>query len=379
MKQQKKILFLLPALTGGGAERTLINLLHKVDYERFAVSLVLVAKAGVYLDQLPKEVKLITLFDSVFLVRVLSYLQKKMGLELLFRWPFRLKVKEQYDVAISFQDSNFTNLLFALPPATKVISWVHSSYVSNPNYSNSFANLSYWERVKKQRYDRLDKLVFVSEDARKEFVTLFGDYEHSEVIYNVMNTEEIKSKAQAFVPAAKPVFNFFAMGSLLPVKGFEQLLKAVNILHQQGLDCHLQIAGSGPEKANLLRLTQELALTDKVELLGFQKNPYPYLLHCDAFVLSSLSEALPTVIAEAMILGKAIVSTNCSGAGELLGNNQYGLVAEQGAENLANQMAHFLKNKDQVKNYAKQALERAVIFDDNEALKAYYRIFEGTI
>ncbi|MEL7221595.1 MAG: glycosyltransferase, partial [Bacteroidota bacterium] len=182
MKQKRKILFLLPALTGGGAERTLVNLLHKVNYNRFAITLVLVAKVGVYLDQLPKEVKLITLFDSAFLVRVLSYLQKKLGLEFLFSWPFSRKLKEQYDVAISFQDSNFTNLLFALPASTKIVSWVHSSYVSNPNYSSSFANLAYRKRVKEQRYDRLDKLVFVSEDARKEFVSLFGDYSHSEVI-----------------------------------------------------------------------------------------------------------------------------------------------------------------------------------------------------
>jgi glycosyltransferase involved in cell wall biosynthesis len=191
-----------------------------------------------------------------------------------------------------------------------------------------------------------------------------------------MNTEVVKQKADAFVPPEKEAFCFFAMGSLLPVKGFDQLLEAMAILREQELACHLQIAGSGPEEARLKKLIQDRQLTENVELLGFQSNPYPYLKHCDAFVLSSLSEALPTVIAEAMILGKPIVSTNCSGADELLGDREYGLVCEQGAEQLAGQMARYLREEKLVGHYAKQASKRAAIFDDQEALEAYYRIFD---
>jgi glycosyltransferase involved in cell wall biosynthesis len=89
-----------------------------------------------------------------------------------------------------------------------------------------------------------------------------------------------------------------------------------------------------------------------------------------------LSEALPTVIAEAMILGKPIVSTNCSGASELLGDNAYGLVCDQGAQSLAKQMARYLQDEACVNHYAAQASKRADIFDDQEALNAYYQIFD---
>jgi glycosyltransferase involved in cell wall biosynthesis len=361
---------------GGGAERTLVNLLHKIDYTQYTITLALVAKSGVYLDQLPKAVTLITLFDSTLLVRILAYLQKKIGLEFLFNWRIRSKAGAQYDVAISFQDSNFTNLLFALPGQPKLISWVHSSYITNPNYARSFANLAYRKRVKEQRYDQLDKIVFVSEDARREFIQVFGEYPNTEVIYNVMNTEEIIQKAEAFIPPAQAEFCFFAMGSLFSVKGFDQLIEAMALLRDQGFSCHLQIAGKGPEEARLNKLIQQLELTEQVELLGFQSNPYPFLKYCDAFVLSSLSEALPTVIAEAMILGKPIVSTNCSGAGELLGDNEYGLVSDQGASQLAQQMARYLQDEECVNHYAAQAGKRAEIFDDQEALKAYYQIFD---
>jgi len=63
-KNKRKILFILPSLVGGGAERTLINLLEKIDYKKYDVDLLVVLKQGVYLKQVPKEVKLLYLFKN---------------------------------------------------------------------------------------------------------------------------------------------------------------------------------------------------------------------------------------------------------------------------------------------------------------------------
>ncbi len=105
--EKQRILFLIPSLTGGGAERTLVNLLSKLDYDLVEIDLVVVERFGVYLDQIPKEVNLISLFDNKLVVRILAYLQKKYGVDYFFRKRIQKKVKGRYDVGISFLDSNF--------------------------------------------------------------------------------------------------------------------------------------------------------------------------------------------------------------------------------------------------------------------------------
>ena len=82
---KRKILFLIPSLNGGGAERTLINLLHKLDYTKFEVDLVIVLKDGVYLQSVPKEVNCIYMFQNKMLVRILAWLQKKIGFDYILK------------------------------------------------------------------------------------------------------------------------------------------------------------------------------------------------------------------------------------------------------------------------------------------------------
>ena len=114
-----KILFLIPSLVGGGAERTLINILKNFDYSLFEVHLVVVDFNGVYCKQVPKEVKVISLFSNTKLVRVLSYIQKKFKFNYFFEQRFVKKIDSEYHSAISFLDSNFTNLLFKIPKVKK--------------------------------------------------------------------------------------------------------------------------------------------------------------------------------------------------------------------------------------------------------------------
>ena len=75
-------------------------------------------------------------------------------------------------------------------------------------------------------------------------------------------------------------------------------------------------------------------LQDKVELLGFQSNPYPYIANSDLFVCSSRSEGYSLVIAESLVLGIPVLSTYCSGPNELLEDGKYGMLvtnSEDGA------------------------------------------------
>lgn len=374
---KKKILFLIPSLVGGGAERTLINLLQKIDYLIYDVDLVVVSFNGIYINHVPKQVKLIVLFRNDFLVRVLAYLQKKIGLNSIFRKRIKSKLKSEYDVGISFLDGNFTDLLFFVPNIKKRVSWVHSSYKSNSNFYQFYQNKRYREKLINKRYGKLDEIVFVSQDARDEFIEIFGTFPNMKVIYNLIDSQIVTLKSQAEILEKTQKFQFIALGSLLPVKGFDRLIRAAVIVKKKGYDFHLKIAGTGAEKLALNNMIKENSIQDSINLIGFLPNPYPTLKNSDIFIMSSISEALPTVLCEAMILGKPTLVTNCCGCRELVDHEQFGLMADQNDESLAEKMIQYITKPELILHYQQKSLERAKLFDDNRIIKEYYKVFNS--
>jgi glycosyltransferase involved in cell wall biosynthesis len=107
-------------------------------------------------------------------------------------------------------------------------------------------------------------------------------------------------------------------GRLTPQKDFHTLLRAFALLRRE-TPSRLVILGEGPEREKLEALIRSLGIEDCAALFGFEENPYKYIARARLFVLSSISEGLPTVIIEAMALGTPVVSTDCpSGPAELL-------------------------------------------------------------
>ena len=182
---KRKLLFVIPSLVGGGAENALVKLLHELDYNKYEVSLLVICYHGVYINQIPDEVKVLCLFKSKTIVRGLEFLQKRIG----WVWPLKVKfesvVNDDYDTAISYLDCNFTDLLFYLKKETKKITFVHLSYVSNKNYNKFYKNKNYLEKVRENRYGKLDTIVFVSNDALLEFKKVMGEYQDMRVLYNL--------------------------------------------------------------------------------------------------------------------------------------------------------------------------------------------------
>ena len=121
-----------------------------------------------------------------------------------------------------------------------------------------------------------------------------------------------------------------AVGRLAAVKDYQGLLQAFALLSQKH-EVHLMILGEGPERPRLENLVGELGLGSRVALPGFGRNPYAYLARAAVFVLSSLSEALPTALIEALALGTPVVATDCkSGPREVLQDGKYGLLVPVG-------------------------------------------------
>ena len=372
-----RIAFLIPTLGGGGAERTLVNMLSKIDYDKYDIDLIVFIRKGIYLDQIPQSVNLITLFNDGMIPRLLSHFNTNFLSRVIVKTIFKFKVKKGYDLSISFLDSYITDFLFFIKNVKKRYTWVHSSYRSNRNRYPYYSQPKINKFLRQNRYQKLDGIFFVSNDARKEFVEVFGTFPHMKVVYNIINKENVLRGALESKIENPDVFYFVAIGSLIPVKGYDKLIEAANILNLKGYNFKIDIIGEGNDRVKLEKLIKKYNLDYIVGLKGFQKNPYPFLNASDVFVMTSLSEAFPTVLCEAMILGKPVITTDCSGCRELIANGNFGLMAQTNAEDIAELMGKYLNDNELLNKYAKLSKIRSALFEEEKILTQYQEIFDG--
>jgi glycosyltransferase involved in cell wall biosynthesis len=184
-------------------------------------------------------------------------------------------------------------------------------------------------------YPYADGIVAVSQGVAKDL----SDTAHLpigsiETIYNPVITPAMLASAKEplehkwFASGAPPVI--LGIGKLEPQKDFPNLIHAFAKVRQVQ-HARLVILGWGPDRSELQALAEELGVEADVDLLGYVQNPYAYIARSTVFVLSSAWEGLPTVLIEAMALGKPVVSTDCeSGPSEILADGKYGFLTPVG-------------------------------------------------
>ena len=120
------------------------------------------------------------------------------------------------------------------------------------------------------------------------------------------------------------------VGSLIPVKGVQYLVEAMNTVIQHFPEARLLLVGDGEEREYLEKLADKLNLAEHITFIGRVANQRvpEYLVASDLFVLPSLSEGFPNVILEAMAAGLPIVTTNVSGLSEIVKDGENGFVVE---------------------------------------------------
>lgn len=144
-------------------------------------------------------------------------------------------------------------------------------------------------------------------------------------VYNYIDIEEIQKQAEEiveneyieFLKKHKDVL--VSVGRFCKEKGFEYLIEAFAKAREKNQELGLVLVGDGKYKQKYMEAIEKLDMASHVYFTGFQKNPYKYMKKCSCFVLSSISEGFPNVVAEAMALGLPVIADNCySGPAEIL-------------------------------------------------------------
>ncbi|MCM2675726.1 glycosyltransferase [Alkalicoccobacillus plakortidis] len=297
----KKIAFILYSLEGGGVERLTLHLMKGLLEKGYQVELVVVQMKGEYVHDIPEGVAVVDLNKPnlrASLLGIRQYLST-----------------HKPDVLISAKD--YINLIVLL---AKKLTRVRTKIIvsSHVNITEQARRLPQFNKIKRgisMMYRFADDIVCVSKGVADDIHQVSGvSDKRIHVIYNPIVTAELLESGEDGVD--HPWFEqkqevIVTVGRLHVQKDYKTLLHAFKQVNDVRANTRLMIVGDGPEKDTLMELTAELNLTEVVDFVGFQNNPYPYMKKADLFVLSSAWEGFGNVLIEAFAMGTTVVATDC--------------------------------------------------------------------
>ena len=359
----KKILFSAFSLDVGGIETALLTLLKYLvkDYD---ITLVLEKKQGVFLEDLPKDIKVITFTPSSIkfsLIRKVVNFFKQLS--------FKLKYKNKFDFSADFATYSMPASFVARTASKNNAIWIHNNYMNF--YDNDIQQ--YRKFFKSLKIQEFKKIVFVSNLDKKVFIAQFPELTKlTTVCNNLIDYEKIYKLANEKIPdedlekifgedypniklnksSKKEAEKQSKKETKVPIfinvgrhdekqKQISRILDATEKLNKNGFKFKVLLVGKGTNTKDYEQVIKEKKL-DNIIMLGAKKNPYPYFKISDCFLLSSQFEGYPVVFVESEILGLPIIATDVSDSKKDI-DGKFGQVVENSAKGVYRGMKNFLE------------------------------------
>lgn len=323
----KNVLLLGSELGKGGAERSISLLSYYLEQEGYNVTLCILS--GTDREKFYKTCKNVIFIDPPAYTGLVGKIKA---------WRYRLQKLKQLkrdlkiDTSISFLEGpDYVNVL--TKGKEKVVLSIRGSKMHDKVISGTIGTLRKKVLIP-HLYKKANEIVCVTNALAEELHMHFGiRKDRLTTIYNFYEIEDILSKAQEEVTAeekaifSKPVF--ITSGRLHVGKEFDKMIRILHNVRKHS-DCRLVILGDGEMKEHLTALATELKLTwcdwqterkpdADIYFMGFQHNAFKFYKHSHLFAMTSSWEGFPNVLAEALICGIPVVSTDCpTGPREIL-------------------------------------------------------------
>ena len=323
-----KIMFFIPRMGGGGAERVIANLANELD-----------KRGNSILIYTPTDSKsFYVLRPSVRIIGENFPISKKTiarqillafsGIRLWFSYITTVR-REKPDVIISFlTETNF----IALTHRHKNFKLIVSER-NDPTEYNRIVQFFI-----KRLYKKADFLVCQSRCVAEYFKS-----KNTEIIPNPIDMSMLPKPYNGM--RRKTIC---AVGRLVPQKNFSNLIRSFSMIANEFKEYSLEIYGEGPLHCELQELINALHLSNKIRLMGAHKKVLEKIRDAALFVMSSDYEGFPNALAEAMAIGLPVISTdfNSGTARELIAKDNGILVPVNDIEAMAGAIKYLLGNPE---------------------------------
>ena len=365
--KKKKVLFIMPSMFIGGAERSLLGLLDTFDYEEYEVSLFLYRHEGEFLKYIPEQVHILpaikeyTTFDVPIVTLLRSSLWKFGVARICGKIKLRIqKLRQDYGVWASMQNISYSlqKLLPLIPGSYDVaiyflgipdvllnkveakvkIAWNHTDYtILGPD-----------KEYDRQIYKKLDYIVSVSEQCTEQFVSVYPEFQEKAItIQNIISEKLLKRQAAEEINDMKRYGEekiLLSVGRFSDAKNFDNIPDICRKIRAQGENVKWYLIGYGGDEDFIRQRIQEEGMQDYVIILGKKENPYPYIKACDIYVQPSRYEGKCVAVLEAQILNKPVIITNYATSGSQLQNGVDGEIVPMDNEGCAAGIRRVLEN-----------------------------------
>lgn len=396
---KKKLLFIMPSMFIGGAERSLLGLLEAIDYSQFDVSLFLYRHEGEFMKYIPKQVYLLPEMEQyrTFDVSIKSLLLsirapfgyarlaskaalkvhcllsgEKCGVWMSMQYtaryllPLLPEIPGEYDVAIMFLGAG--DVLVHKVLAKSKLTWCHTDYDS----------LGPSKRMDLQTYSAVDRVVAVSEKCaakiRKTYPVLTKKIM---VIENVLAVNLVYNQAKEPISDMVRTGNeriILSVGRYSNAKNFDNVPDICAKLLRLGLNITWYIIGFGSDETLIRQKIAEAHMEHHVILLGKKENPYPYIKACDLYVQPSRYEGKCVTVREAQMLGKPVVITRYATSASQLEDGVDGVIVPMDNEGCAAGIAALLRNPEKMRQLSGNCKERN--YSNVQEVEKLYKLME---
>lgn len=310
-RKRKKVLFVIPSLKAGGAERITYLLATNLPREEFDISICALNKVDQFFE-----------FNHYSHVKLYLWEFSKVGKSF---WKLRHLINSEKPDVIFSMITHMNTLVGCMMPfinyKPKLI--LRETNVLTNIYNNNMG-IKRLVRYHLNRfgYKKASIIVCQSHFMREDVInTLRIKYDKCTIIHNPVKSpnKEIEDHK----------FDLIALGNLTPIKGYDRLLEVMSLLKPMGL--YLGIIGEGSERNKLEAIIASKNLSNHISLLGYIKNPSSYLQKAKMLVITSRFESFPNAVLEAGILGKPTVGFNVKGGlSEIIDDGVNGYLVEDG-------------------------------------------------
>lgn len=389
---KRKLIFITEALWIGGIESALVNLLNRIDYEKYDVTCLVLRGSLDLADRMPPECRLIvadrqqpvTFGEAYKYKRMYNLMEEPQHATKLrrFIWKalcaflrapearlYAAYVKKQlgeehFDTAIIYSDRVAETAVRAVN-ADKFLMFYHHGAMRR-EYHDTYG------------YKKAEKIIAVSELLAEKLKKYRPQYAEKIIaVNNLIDIERIKrmSAEEPETKFPKERFNIVSCGRLSEAKGMDIAASACGELVSAGFtNIRWWIVGGGPEEDALREQIAKLHLEEYVMLLGMRSNPYPYIRMADLYVQPSRFEGHCVTVMEARILAKPILATK-NAAREQINDGCDGMLCDTDASSIAGGIRVLIEHSE-LREKFKKALEHQDFDAANERImQRLYSLF----